>query len=226
MALDCFKDNPRHHVSSSLVLTSLFLGVGVGWLLAFYLVRSRSVYQSLSPVQLFAAPRIVAHQALLSMEFSRQEYQSGLPFPSPEDLPNPGIEAGSPALQTDSLLAEPPGKAHKHDSCFPGMPFSGVPWCWKVSVSYGKTRVNPGFKTDIHMDNTCPRLLGWTLLLALWDSSFTRLPCNEPLFRQTHLSQSNSLFYLGDCITQPLFFICFFSHNFKDLEGTFLQNPK
>ena len=43
------------------------------------------------------------------MEFSRPEYWSGLPIPSPGDLPNPGIEPGSPALQADSLLAEPPG---------------------------------------------------------------------------------------------------------------------
>ena len=47
------------------------------------------------------------------MEFSRQEYWSGLPFPSPGDLPNPGIKLGSPALQTDALLSEPPGKPHK-----------------------------------------------------------------------------------------------------------------
>ena len=57
----------------------------------------------------------VVHQALLSMEFSRQEYWSGLPFPSPGDLPNPGIEPGSPALQADSLPSEPQGK--------PGMDF-------------------------------------------------------------------------------------------------------
>ena len=52
----------------------------------------------------------VAHLALLSMKFSRQEYWSGLPFPSPGDLPDPGIEPGSPALQANSLLSEPPGK--------------------------------------------------------------------------------------------------------------------
>ena len=52
----------------------------------------------------------MARQAPLSMEFSRQEYWNGLPFPSPGDLPNPGIELGSPALQVDSLLSEPPGK--------------------------------------------------------------------------------------------------------------------
>ena len=48
-------------------------------------------------------PWTVACQAPLSMEFSRQEYWSGLPFPSPGDLPDPGIEPGSPALQADSL---------------------------------------------------------------------------------------------------------------------------
>ena len=51
----------------------------------------------------------VAHQAPLSMEFSRQEYWSGLPSPSPGYLPNPGTEPGSPELQADFLLFEPPG---------------------------------------------------------------------------------------------------------------------
>ena len=44
------------------------------------------------------------------MGFSRQEYWSGLPFPSPGDLPNPGIEPGSPTLEADALTSEPPGK--------------------------------------------------------------------------------------------------------------------
>ena len=52
----------------------------------------------------------VACQATLSMGFSRQEYWNGLPFPSPKDLPDPGTEPGSPALQADSLSSEPPGK--------------------------------------------------------------------------------------------------------------------
>ena len=56
---------------------------------------------SLSHAQLFATPRTAAHQAPLSMRFSRQEYWSGLPFPSPGDLPNPRIELQSPALQAD-----------------------------------------------------------------------------------------------------------------------------
>ena len=55
----------------------------------------------------------VALQAPLSMEFSRPEYWSGYPFPSPGDIPNPEIELGSPALQADSLPTEPPGKPFK-----------------------------------------------------------------------------------------------------------------
>ena len=66
--------------------------------------------QSLSHVQLFATPWTSACQAPLSMGFSRQEYWNGLPFPPPGDLPDPGIEPGSPALQADSLPAEVPGK--------------------------------------------------------------------------------------------------------------------
>ena len=66
--------------------------------------------QSLSHVQFFVTPWTgVAHQAPLSMGLSRQEYWSGLPFPPPGDLFKPGIEPGSPALQEDSLLTEPPG---------------------------------------------------------------------------------------------------------------------
>ena len=66
--------------------------------------------KSLSHVRLFATPWTVAHHAPPSMGFSRQEYWSGLPFPSPGDLPNPGIEPGSPALEADALSSEPPGK--------------------------------------------------------------------------------------------------------------------
>ena len=64
----------------------------------------------LSRVRLFATPWTVAYQAPLSMEFSRQEYWSGLPFPSPGDLPDLGIEPRSPAMEADSLPTEPPGK--------------------------------------------------------------------------------------------------------------------
>ena len=63
-----------------------------------------------SHVQLFSTPWTVAHQAPLPMEFSRQEYWSGLPFPPPGDLPDPGIEVGSPILWAVSLPIEPTGK--------------------------------------------------------------------------------------------------------------------
>ena len=62
----------------------------------------------------FATPWTIAPQTPLSMSFSRQKYWSGLPFPSPGDLPNPGIEPWSPVLQADSLLTELPGNRRKH----------------------------------------------------------------------------------------------------------------
>ena len=55
-------------------------------------------------------PWTVAYQAPISMGFSRQEYSSGLPFPSPGELPDPGIEPGSPTLEAEALPSEPPGK--------------------------------------------------------------------------------------------------------------------
>ena len=65
--------------------------------------------KSLSLFRLFATAWTVAHQAPLSIEFSRQEYWSGLTFLPPGDIPDPGIEPGSPALQADTLPSEPPG---------------------------------------------------------------------------------------------------------------------
>ena len=64
----------------------------------------------LSRVLLFGTPRTIAYQVSLSMGFSRQEYRSGLPFPSPGDLPNAEIKPRSPTLQADTLPSEPPGK--------------------------------------------------------------------------------------------------------------------
>ena len=68
------------------------------------------VFSHFSLVQLLATPWTVAHQAPLPMGFSRQDYWSGLPFPSPGDLPDPGIKPKSPSLQADALTSEPPGK--------------------------------------------------------------------------------------------------------------------
>ena len=82
--------------------------------------------QALSHVQLFATSLTVACQVPPSMRFSRQEYRSELPFPSPGALPDPGIELGSPALQADSLPSEPPGKPKE----------GWVPnnWCFQIMV--------------------------------------------------------------------------------------------
>ena len=66
--------------------------------------------KSLSHVRLFVNPWAVAYQVPPSMGFSRQEYLSGLPFPSPGDLPDPGIKPGSPTFQADALTCEPSGK--------------------------------------------------------------------------------------------------------------------
>ena len=80
--------------------------------LGFILLRIPWVSEwvkSLSRVWLFATPWTVAHQAPPSMEFSRQEYWSELPFPSPGDLPDPGIEPESLTLQADTLPSEPLG---------------------------------------------------------------------------------------------------------------------
>ena len=82
----------------------------------------------LSSVQLFATPWTVAHQALLSMEFSRQEYQSGLPFPPPGGLSNPGIELRSPLLQADSSPSE---LAREAQSCLENSKDRGA---WETTV--------------------------------------------------------------------------------------------
>ena len=81
-----------------------------GNLLYFLLYRCLCVF---SCAQLLMTPWYVAYQAPLSMEFSRQEYWSGLPFPSPGDLPDPGIEPRSPALQADSLPSSLPERLRK-----------------------------------------------------------------------------------------------------------------
>ena len=79
-----------------------------------HLIQKKS--EAAQRVRLFAAPWTAAHQAPSSMEFSRQEYWSGLPLPSLWDLPHPGIEPGSPALRADALRSEPPGKPQRKAS--------------------------------------------------------------------------------------------------------------
>ena len=84
---------------------------GGGWKSQVVLMCMLSLF---SRVGLFVTPWTVADQAPLSVGFSRQEYWSWLSCPPPGDLPNPGIEPRSPALQTDSWPSEPPGKPRKH----------------------------------------------------------------------------------------------------------------
>ena len=95
---------------------------GLHWLLLF---RCQVTSDS------FATPWTAARQAPLSMRFPRQEYWSGFPFPSPGDLPDPGIEPVSPACQVDSLTAEPRGKPFSwlrlSENCSPHCPKSWSP---------------------------------------------------------------------------------------------------
>ena len=75
------------------------------------ILKNNMLLRLFSCVQLFVTLWTVAHQVPLTMGFSRQEYWSRLPFPSPGDLPDPGIKSGFPALQADSLSSQPPGKS-------------------------------------------------------------------------------------------------------------------
>ena len=83
----------------------------MGWLLDCKCASGVQA-QSFSRVRLFATLWTIVCQAPLSKGFSKQEYWSGLPFPSPGVLSNPGMEPESPVLQADSLPSEPPGKSN------------------------------------------------------------------------------------------------------------------
>ena len=74
------------------------------------IILAKKTVSLLNRVQVSVIPWTVAYQAAPSMGFSRQEYWCGLPFPSPGDPLDPGIEPGSPALQADALPSEPPWK--------------------------------------------------------------------------------------------------------------------
>ena len=103
----------QHHSSKASILQhSAFFIVQLShpYMTTGKTMKESTKVKLLSRVQLFATPWTVAHQAPLSVGFSRQEYWSRLPCPSPGDLPNPGIEPRSPTLQVDSLSSEPPGK--------------------------------------------------------------------------------------------------------------------
>ena len=97
----CFGDGPSIWVCIWCILSWF------GWSDGF---KGRMCAQSLSCVRLFATPRTVAHQVPLSMEFYRQEYYSKLPFPTPGDLPDPGIKSTSHAVTHRFFTTEPPEK--------------------------------------------------------------------------------------------------------------------
>ena len=106
----------------------------------------------LSCVRLFATPWTVAYQAPPSVEFSRQEYWSGLPFPSPGDLPDPGIEPGSPSLQADTLTSEPPEKPI---------------YTYTYIHTYTHTHTYIHTHTNICMYiHTCNQIMSWQLLFS------------------------------------------------------------
>ena len=127
-------------------------------------------------------PWTVAHQALPSMGFSRQEYQSGLPFPSPGDLPDPGIKATSPALVGGFFTTESPRKPPKfkhmfYHSYFLAIPhglwilvmdlgqrLNRCPWQWKRRVlATGAAGEGPNTVLlhprliSVHLAVSCPR---------------------------------------------------------------------
>ena len=110
----CFLHLEYHFISSAQEVQFTLKGPSLSFLL-WRLLRHHSKKKKkiqmklLSRVWLFATRWTVAYQAHPSMGFSRQKYWSGLPFPFPGDLPSPGIEPRSPALQADALLSEPPG---------------------------------------------------------------------------------------------------------------------
>ena len=91
-------------------MQGLLEGCTTNYLTAASRAESESVSHSAMSSSAHVTPWTIAHQAPLPIEFCRQEYWSGLPFSSPGDFPNPGIEPGSPALQVDSLPSELPGK--------------------------------------------------------------------------------------------------------------------
>ena len=99
-------------------------------------------------------PMTAAHQAPLSMKFSRQEYWSWLPFPFPGDLPDPGVKPRSPALQADPLPSEPPEKPLLNR-------------CFTVIVSFS----NPSGR---HMLGVLQSFGGWWYGCYWWDVSYVR----------------------------------------------------
>ena len=115
---------------------------------------------SLNRVQPFVTLWTAAHKTPQSIEFFRQEYWSGLSFPSPGDLPDPGIEPRSPALQADFLPTEPPGnrnrnRVHNKQTAFETSKNLPPP----LSVKKLSSKKTPKVKEGTSSVLSCPRLL-------------------------------------------------------------------
>ena len=108
----------KKYILNGKKLMHIYLPTSVSQLIHFMLIYHihKVKVKSLSRVWIFVTPWTIAYQVPSPMGFSRQEYWIGLPFPSPGDLPNPGIKSGFPALQSDALPSEPPGKPHSQAS--------------------------------------------------------------------------------------------------------------
>ena len=104
---------------------------------ASLVVQTVEKVKSLSRVWFFATPWTVTYRAPPSMGFSRQEYWSGLPFPSPGDFPNPGIEPPSSALEAEALTSEPPWDLTLTVENLPAMQENWV-WSWLGKITPGE----------------------------------------------------------------------------------------
>ena len=127
-------------------------------------------WKSLSHVRLFATPGTVP-----SMEFSRPEYWSGQPLPSSGDLLNPGIKPSSPALQADSLRAEPPGKPNQYYSHITQI---GIPYFQLLLVGIKSMSSKVGDYTTYMLCNL-ERLITLSLSFLICKMGFIAVPISQ-----------------------------------------------
>ena len=141
------------------------------------------------PCPILFDPWTVAHQGPLSMEFSRQEYWSGYPFPSPGDLPDPGIKPKSRALPADSLSSEPSGK---HFFTITGL--QHFQCCWKVQATSQLSSVQ--LLSHVWLFAT-PWITAHQASLSITNSqSSLKLTCIESVMPSSHLILCHPLLLL------------------------------